>query len=99
MGSVAGTPTHRIDGARGSACVRDPAVDVQVIWSLLFDETSRHRFIDLLDVDDATVTRSRGIAIHQACAALPYYLDTFPLIVERSWAKLAALGIERAPGW
>mgnify|MGYP006171594455 CR=1 FL=1 len=38
-------------------------------------------------------TRSRGAAVNQACAALPYYLDTYPLIVERSWHKLAALGI------
>ena len=50
-------------------------------------------FLDALDVDDATVARSRGAAINQACAALPYYLNTYPLIVERSWHKLAALGI------
>ena len=37
--------------------------------------------------------RSRGAAINQACAALPYYLHTYPLIVERSWHKLAALGV------
>ncbi len=30
-------------------------------------------------------------ATDQACAALPYYLDSYPLIVERSWHKLAAL--------
>jgi hypothetical protein len=29
-----------------------------------------------------------------ARAALPYYLDTYPLIVERSWRKLEALGVE-----
>jgi len=33
------------------------------------------------------------MAIQQACAALPYYLRTYPLIVERSWRKLAALGV------
>ena len=32
---------------------------------------------------------ARGAAVNQACAALPYYLDTYPLIVERSWHKLA----------
>ena len=48
---------------------------------------------DALDVDAATLARSRGAAINQACAALPYYLDTYPLIVERSWHKLAALGV------
>jgi aminoglycoside phosphotransferase (APT) family kinase protein len=78
----------------GSACVGDPAVDVQVVWSPLFTDGSRQAFLDALDVDDATLARSRGAAINQACAALPYYLDTYPLIVERSWHKLAALGVE-----
>lgn len=77
----------------GSTCAGDPAVDVAVIWSTLFDEAGRGRFLDRLGPDDATVARSRGAAIHQACAALPYYLDTYPLMVERSWHKLAALGI------
>jgi aminoglycoside phosphotransferase (APT) family kinase protein len=50
-------------------------------------------------VDDAaTLARSRGAAINQACAALPYYLDTYPLIVERSWHKLAELGVARLSG-
>lgn len=77
----------------GSACAGDPAVDVQVVWSPLFTEESRRAFVDALDVDDATLARSRGAAINQACAALPYYLHTYPLIVERSWHKLASLGV------
>lgn len=77
----------------GSACAGDPAVDVQVVWSPLFTDASRQVFLDVLEVDDATLARSRGAAVNQACAALPYYLDTYPLIVERSWHKLAALGI------
>jgi aminoglycoside phosphotransferase (APT) family kinase protein len=77
----------------GSACAGDPAVDVQVVWSPLFTEESRRAFLDALAVDDATLARSRGAAINQACAALPYYLHTYPLIVERSWHKLAALGV------
>jgi aminoglycoside phosphotransferase (APT) family kinase protein len=78
----------------GSACVGDPAVDIQVVWSPLFNDESRRVFLDSLDVDDATIRRSRGAAINQACAALPYYLDTYPLIVERSWHKLASLGVQ-----
>jgi aminoglycoside phosphotransferase (APT) family kinase protein len=78
----------------GSACAGDPAVGVQVIWSELFTDESRRAFLDTLDVDGATLARSRGAAIQQACAALPYYLHSYPLIVERSWHKLAALGIE-----
>lgn len=80
----------------GSACAGDPAVDVQVIWSSLFTDGSRRAFLRELEVDDATITRSRGAAINQACAALPYYLHTYPGIVERSWHKLAVLGVGRA---
>jgi aminoglycoside phosphotransferase (APT) family kinase protein len=79
----------------GSAGVGDPAVDVQVVWSPLFNDDSRQRFVDDLQVDDATIRRSRGAAINQACMALPYYLNTHPAIVERSWHKLAAVGVQR----
>jgi aminoglycoside phosphotransferase (APT) family kinase protein len=78
----------------GSACAGDPAVDVQVVWSPLFTDNSRRSFLDALGVDDATLARSRGAAIHQACGALPYYLYTYPGIVERSWRKLAMLGVQ-----
>ena len=78
----------------GSACAGDPAVDIQVVWSPLFTEDSRRAFLDALDVDDATVARSRGAAIEQACGALPYYLHSYPEIVERSRHKLAVLGVE-----
>ena len=71
-------------------------LDVQVAWSPLFTAETRRFFFDALGVDDATIARSQGAAVHQACAALPYYLDTYPLIVERSWHKLAALGIGAA---
>jgi aminoglycoside phosphotransferase (APT) family kinase protein len=77
----------------GSLCAGDPAVDTQVVWSPLFDDRSRAGFLDALAVDDDELARSRGAAINQACAALPYYLDTYPEIVERSWAKLAVLGV------
>ncbi len=77
----------------GSACAGDPAVDVQVVWSPLFTDASRAAFLDDLGIDGAALARSRGAAINQACAALPYYLRTYPLIVERSWHKLAALGV------
>jgi hypothetical protein len=72
-------------------------VDVQVVWSPLFTEQSRQTFLEALDVDDATIARSRGAAIQQACGALPYYLDSYPLIVERSWHKLRSLGVGLRP--
>ena len=77
----------------GSACAGDPSVDVQVVWSPLFTDDSRRAFLDVLEIDDATVARSRGAAINQACAALSYYLQTYPEIVERSWHKLSVLGV------
>ena len=77
----------------GSACAGDPAVDVQVVWSPLFSAESRRQFVVALAVDDDTLRRSRGAALHQACAALPYYLRTHPAIVERSRRKLDALGV------
>lgn len=80
----------------GCACAGDPAVDVQVVWSPLFTPESRTEFLHALNVDEATVLRSRGAAVQQACAALPYYLDTYPDIVRRSWHKLDALGIAAA---
>lgn len=75
------------------AGVGDPAVDVAVAWSGLFTPDSRTAFLQALDVDAATVARSRGAALAQACAALPYYLDTYPLMVERCWRRLTALGV------
>jgi aminoglycoside phosphotransferase (APT) family kinase protein len=82
----------------GSACAGDPAVDVQVVWSQLFTRESRQAFVQALDIDDAVLARSRGAAIHQACGALGYYMDTYPLIVERSWHKLAEIGVEATRG-
>ena len=77
----------------GLGCVGDPAVDIQVVWSPLFTSSSREVFLRELEVGDAALARSRGAAVNQACGALPYYLNTYPLIVERSWHKLAQLGI------
>jgi aminoglycoside phosphotransferase (APT) family kinase protein len=77
----------------GLMCAGDPAVDAQVVWSPLFTDESRKTFIDALEIDDDTLARSRGAGINQACAALPYYLHTYPLIVERSLHKLGPLGI------
>jgi aminoglycoside phosphotransferase (APT) family kinase protein len=77
----------------GSACAGDPAVDVQVAWSPLFTDATREAFLGAVTADAATIARARGAAIHQACAAYPYYLHTYPLIVERCRHKLTALGV------
>jgi len=41
-------------------------------------------FREALGVDDATWERGRGWGLSTAVIALPYYLDTFPAIVEQS---------------
>jgi aminoglycoside phosphotransferase (APT) family kinase protein len=72
----------------GSCCVGDPAADVKVAWAVLDAET-RPVFRELLAVDDATWARARGCAVSQAMIALPYYLHTYPAIVEQAWRWLA----------
>lgn len=72
----------------GSACVGDPACDVKVAWAVLDAET-RPIFRDLLEIDDATWARGRGWALSQAMIALPYYLHTYPVIVQEAWRWLA----------
>jgi aminoglycoside phosphotransferase (APT) family kinase protein len=68
----------------GAMCVGDPACDVKVAWAVLDAET-RPVFRELLEIDDATWARGRGWALSQAMIALPYYLHTYPVIVEQAW--------------
>lgn len=69
-------------------CVGDPACDAKVAWAVLDAET-RPRFRELLEIDDATWARARGWALSQALIALPYYLHTYPAIVQEAWRWLA----------
>jgi aminoglycoside phosphotransferase (APT) family kinase protein len=71
----------------GSMCVGDPASDVKVAWAVLDAET-RPVFRELLEIDDATWARARGWALSQAMIALPYYLHTYPVMVEQAWRWL-----------
>ena len=72
----------------GAVCVGDPACDVKLAWAVLDAET-RPAFRELLEIDDATWARGRGWALSQALIALPYYLHTYPVIVEQAWRWLA----------
>lgn len=47
---------------------------------------------------DTATRKMIDAAINQACGALPYYVNTYPLIVERSWHKLAVLGVHARDG-
>lgn len=70
--------------------VGDPAVDLMPAWNL-FDAESRAAYRRALDVDDATWHRGRGWAIVQAIMALPYYVDTNPVMADTARRTLDAL--------
>jgi aminoglycoside phosphotransferase (APT) family kinase protein len=64
----------------GAAGVGDPAADVIAAWSV-FTGRARDVFRGALDVDDATWSRARGYALHQALLIIPYYPETNPEFV------------------
>jgi aminoglycoside phosphotransferase (APT) family kinase protein len=69
----------------------DPAVDLMIAWSL-FTPESRQVYLNRLDrVDDAMWRRGRAWALFAALLALPYYHDTNPDIVARSWRTVDAV--------
>ncbi len=72
----------------GSFAVGDPACDTMIAWSL-FSGKSREMYRAALAVDDATWARGRGCALSQALIALPYYLNTNPVIVGTSRRAIA----------
>ena len=75
----------------GSCKAGDPAIDLVAAWSL-FDEPSRAVFRDRLGfVDEAMWLRGRAWAVSAAIQALPYYRDTNPDIVRRSWRAVHAV--------
>ena len=80
----------------GGCKAGDPAIDLVAAWSL-FDGPSRSVFRERLGfVDEPMWLRGRAWAVSAAVQALPYYRDTNPDIVARSWrvvdAVLADLG-------
>jgi len=69
----------------------DPAVDLMVAWTL-FDPEARQVYRDALGfVDEDTWLRGRAWATSAALMALPYYRDTNPDIVARSWRTVNAV--------
>ncbi|MGC4875736.1 aminoglycoside phosphotransferase family protein [Micromonospora sp. DT43] len=63
----------------GTVGVGDPAVDLMPAWNLL-ETGSRETYRRALGVDDATWERGRGWALAQAINALPYYVETNPVM-------------------
>lgn len=75
----------------GGLVAGDPAVELMVAWNL-FDRESRACYRDALGiVDDAMWLRGRAWATSAAIQALPYYRDTNPDIVARSWRTVHAV--------
>jgi aminoglycoside phosphotransferase (APT) family kinase protein len=75
----------------GGLKVGDPAVELMIAWSL-FDADSREAYRAALGfVDDAMWLRGRAWAISAALMALPYYRDTNPDLVARSWRAVRAV--------
>jgi aminoglycoside phosphotransferase (APT) family kinase protein len=69
----------------GGLIAGDPAVELMVAWNL-FDAGSRAVYREALGfVDHAMWLRGRAWAVSAALMALPYYRDTNPDIVARSW--------------
>jgi aminoglycoside phosphotransferase (APT) family kinase protein len=63
----------------GEAGVGDPACDLIVAWALVPRE-ARSEFRSALGVDDATWARGRGWALSVGFIALPYYIETNPVL-------------------
>ncbi|MDG4780358.1 aminoglycoside phosphotransferase family protein [Micromonospora sp. WMMD961] len=74
----------------GTVGVGDPAVDLMPAWNLL-DAGSRETYRRALDVDDATWERGRGWALAQAINALPYYVETNPVMADIARHTLRAV--------
>ena len=70
--------------------VGDPAVDLMPAWNLL-PAGARATYRDALGVDDATWERGRGWAIVQAIVALPYYVDSNPVMADTARHTLNAV--------
>jgi aminoglycoside phosphotransferase (APT) family kinase protein len=67
----------------GGVGIGDPAIDLMPAWSV-FGPAGREVFGSMLEVDEATWSRGRGIALHQAAMVIPYYAETNPRFVELS---------------
>lgn len=81
----------------GGLGVGDPACDLEIAWTL-FSVESRAAFRAVLRPDDATWARGRGWALSVALIALPYYLDTNPVIVAKARHAIAQVLADQESG-
>lgn len=74
--------------------LNDPAIDLMPAWNALSAE-GRRIYREALQPDAATWARGRARALAKAMFALPYYRDTNPEIVERSWYTVREVSADR----
>lgn len=74
----------------GAVGVGDPAVDLMPAWNL-FPSGPRETYRRALDADETAWERGRGWALVQAIFALPYYVDTNPVMAGTARHTLDAL--------
>jgi aminoglycoside phosphotransferase (APT) family kinase protein len=79
----------------GCVGVGDPACDLMIAWTFLVSEV-RGVFRSALAIDDATWARGRGWALSTALIALPYYMDTNPVMVRGARHTIAEVLADRA---
>jgi aminoglycoside phosphotransferase (APT) family kinase protein len=77
----------------GCLTLGDPACDAMAGWTI-FAGDARRAFRKTLGVDDATWARSRGWALSWAAIALPYYLETNPVICAAARHAIEAVLVE-----
>lgn len=71
-------------------CLGDPACDLIPAWSVFTGE-ARAAFRAALDVGDAAWARGKGWALSTAIIALPYYVDTNPVLAAGARRKIEAV--------
>ena len=74
----------------GAVGIGDPAVDLLPAWTVLTRRT-REQFRLALGPDDAQWARGMGWALVQAIMALPYYVDTNPMMAAIARRTLASI--------
>lgn len=81
----------------GTVTTGDPAYDVTAAWHIL-DAASRPAFLSLLDADEPTRRRARGLVLSGGVIALPYYLHTNPAMVTTARTGIDAVLGDRSHG-
>ena len=64
----------------GAMATGDPAYDVTPAWHVL-DRDNRAAFRHIVEADEATWRRARGLVVSGSVIALPYYLKSNPSMV------------------